>query len=94
MDKIDVKYMTDYEGNIKSIIIEMPVDVLQFAQENRPYMPYVIEDTNAMSEYFAKYFLDFDEDETGDSAFFRVVDQFFDYAYEGAEDWLVDQNWE
>lgn len=69
------------------IIISIPFSELIFYQQER----YIVEDANLMAEYIKETLLGYDEDETGATAFDRFIDEIFDYAYENAEDWLIDR---
>lgn len=71
------------------VVIELPIDLLVKAQLYRPESPYKITDEKAMAEYVTKNILDYDEDQDdGTTAFNRLIDELFDYAFENAEEWL------
>jgi hypothetical protein len=71
------------------VVIEIPLDILVFSQENRPDDPFKISRQKEMAEYVAQNIINFDEDqETGDSRFHNLIDDLFVQAYEDAEDWL------
>lgn len=77
------------------IIIEIPVDLLSFAEKNRPDSQYIVNDKNAMAEYVADNILDFGGDsETGITEFEMLLDKLFDEAYENAENWIEADGWD
>lgn len=77
------------------IIIEIPIDLLVFAERHRSDSPYIITDEKAMVQYILDHILDFDRDsETGLSKFERMLDGLFDDAYDNAEKWLKADCWD
>lgn len=71
----------------ENINIQIPIDLLIFAQENRdPSL--TINDIQSMVEYFKEYFLDFGRDESKGSDFEDVLDDFFYDATENGEAWI------
>lgn len=93
MENVQSKITARIENG--KIIVEIPVDLLVFAQKGRPESPYIVTDEEAMAQYVAENVLSFGGDsETGDSAFERLLDSLFDTAYEDAEEWLGADGWD
>lgn len=79
----------------EKVIIEIPIDFIATTQECRDDYIYKILDKKAMGEYVAKNILDYgDDSETGLTAFHRLVDELFDEAYELAEEWLEEDEYD
>jgi len=72
----------------ENIYINIPIDLLIFAQENRPDLSYKITDTKRMIEYFKDRFWEFGTDENRGSNIEECIDNFFSDAYEYGEIWL------
>ena len=71
----------------ENINIQIPIDLLVFAQENRdPSL--IIYNFQEMAEYFKEYFLDFGRDESKGSDFEDLLDDFFYDAVENGETWV------
>lgn len=96
MIKKEIKLMS-VELDDTDILIRLPVDLLIFAQENRPETSYIISDKNEMIEYFKEHFLNFVHGRTADDGstdFEILLDSFFDEAIESGELWLdTDDGW-
>lgn len=93
MEKAQSKITARTESG--KIVIEIPIDLLAFAEKGRPDSPYIVTDEEAMAQYVATNILNFGGDsETGDSAFERLLDNLFDNAYEEAEEWLKADGWD
>lgn len=75
-------------NDTKNIYINIPIDTLVFAQENRPDLSYKIVDTKRMVEYFKDRFWEFGTDENRGSHIEELIDNFFSDAYEYGEIWL------
>ena len=73
----------------KNIVVKIPIDLLIHAQGFRE-SPFIIEDEDAMGEYFKKYFLNFNRRQYEDvgSDFEILLDDFFEHAFEMGEIWL------
>ena len=73
----------------KNIVVKIPIDLLIHAQGFRE-SPFIIEDEDAMAEYFKKYFLNFNRRQYEDvgSDFEILLDDFFEHAFEMGEIWL------
>lgn len=69
-----------------NIVITMPIENLVFACENNPQYPLRVNDKTEFAKYIATYILEFDEDETGATAFHRLLDELFEDAYEDGVD--------
>lgn len=79
----------------EKVIIEIPIDFIAITQEHRDDYTYKILDKKAMGEYVAKNILDYNDDsETGLTAFHRLIDGLFDEAYELAEEWLEEDEYD
>lgn len=74
--KVNLRFSVD------KMILEIPVALLVFSQENRD-QPYKINDREKMIEYIRNNFLDFN-----DEAFFDFLDSLFDEAFESGECWI------
>lgn len=72
----------------ENINIEIPIDLLIFAQENRPDVPMTISNVEEMVEYFKDRFLEFGTDENKGSDFEDLLDDFFYDACEYGEEWI------
>lgn len=66
------------QGN--SVMIELPVDLLVWACENNPEGPLKVHDKAAFARWMAENIIEYDEDEAGNTAFFRLLDELFDEA--------------
>lgn len=62
------------------VVLELPVDVLTFACKNNPAGFYQVRNTDEFAKWIAANIVEFDEDETGNSALFRLLDELFDEA--------------
>ncbi len=79
--------LININSDSENINIQIPIDLLVFAQENRdPSL--TITDIQEMIEYFKEYFLDFGRDESKGSDFEDVLDDFFYDATENGETWI------
>jgi hypothetical protein len=86
MDKITAKYEN------KNIVITIPADLLIFAQANRPDWQYTIFENSVddMGNWIANHLVEFDEDQdSGNSRLYQLLDDMFDDAYERGQDWLI-----
>ena len=72
----------------ENIYINIPIDLLIFAQENRPDILYKITDKNKAVEYFKDRFWEFGTDENRGSHIEECIDNFFSDACEYGEAWI------
>jgi hypothetical protein len=89
MDKITAKYEN------KNIVLTIPSDLLIFAQANRPDWQYTVFENSVddMGEWVANNLVEFDEDQdSGNSRLYQLLDDMFDEAYEDGEDWLTSED--
>jgi hypothetical protein len=71
------------------VVIEIPLELLKFAQENREYMPFKINDVNKLGQWVADNVLDWGgNQDTGSTAFEDILDGVTEDAYSLCEDWL------
>lgn len=93
----EVDELMSVESDDKNIIIKLPIDLLIFAQKNRPETPLIISDKDEMVEYFKKEFLYFIHgrmSDDGSTDFELLLDNFFEEAIESGELWLdTDDSW-
>jgi hypothetical protein len=75
-------------NNSTTICINIPINTLIFAQENRPDILYKITDKNKMVEYFKDRFWEFGTDENRGSHIEECIDNFFSDACEYGENWI------
>jgi hypothetical protein len=91
-NEMTVKY------NSRNIIINIPVGMLVFSQNNRPEEPYRITNKRAMTKYIADNILEYCSDvgrsEIGETDFITLLDKLFTEAYESAENWIEEIDWE
>jgi hypothetical protein len=73
----------------ENIYIKIPIELLVFAQENRPDFPCEITNVEAMVTYFKDRFLEFGADENRGSDLEEIIDEFFYDASEYGEEWIV-----
>lgn len=83
----DSKIFVSTEFDNKNIVINIPVDLLVFTQEMRDNA-YSITNVEDMINSFIKNFIDYDEDDSGNTPLYNAIDGFFDWAYESGENWL------
>ena len=69
------------------MVIKIPLDLIITTQKYRDN-GYKISDKKAMIKYLIENLAEFDEDETGCTAFEKFIDGIFDYAYEWGAEWL------
>lgn len=77
------------QGN--KIVIEIDIDGLKFASENRPD-PVLVNDKDKLAHDVAKKITEFDVDETGIPAFCRLLEEIVDELYCDGVDYLAE--WE
>ncbi len=71
------------------VVIEIPLELLKFAQENREYSPFKINDINKMGQWVADRILYWGgNQDTGSTALEDILDGVTEEAYECCEDWL------
>jgi hypothetical protein len=88
----DAIFTVETDG--KNIIVKLPISFLAYTQKYRPEEQFFIVDEKEMAEYFKKNFLDFvygrsSTEGNEDSNFQELIDDFFSYAYEYGENWMV-----
>ena len=80
------------------IIIEIPLDLLVFAEENNPDVPFKITDKTDMGKWISENIIEYTnnvgQEETGATVFTDLLDGLFVKAYEDGEVWLEPIDWE
>jgi len=72
-----------------NLVIRVPIELMEFAQGERPDFPLSVNDTDSMSRWVEKRVLTFGGDsEEGVSEFERFLDKMFVTAYGDGEFWL------
>lgn len=83
------KMKSKYQSGL--ITIQIPADLIRFAQKNNPNFPMKIskKDLDKLGEYVAKNILSFGEDqEDGTTRFEQLLDDLIVAAYEDGEKWI------
>jgi hypothetical protein len=75
-DKITAKRVDD------KVVIEMPISILKCACENNPEYPLHVVNEEEFAQYIVDNVIEFDEDEAGNTAFYRLLDNLFEKCYE------------
>ena len=75
-------------SNGKSAFIELPLEILKFAQENHPTKPCKILDISKMGQWFAERILEHGADDSSDAKFYQLIDDMFYDALESGEEWI------
>lgn len=65
----------------KSVVIEMPIDTLVYACEHNPEAPCRVIDQMKFAKFIADNIVDFDEDEAGNTALYRLLDALYEEAF-------------
>ena len=84
--------------NARNIIINIPVGMLVYSQQYRPEEPYRITNKKEMARYISENILEYCSDvgrsEIGETDFISLLDRLFTEAYESAENWIEQSDWE
>jgi hypothetical protein len=80
------------------IIIEIPLELLVFAEENNPDTPFKITNKTDMGKWISENIMEYTnsvgQEETGATVFTDLLDGLFGKAYEDGEVWLEPIDWE
>jgi hypothetical protein len=68
-----------------NIVLVLPIKNLVWACQHNPEFPLKVLDTKSFATYIAEQLIEFDEDESGATAFMRLLDQLFIAAYEDGQ---------
>ena len=81
--------ITAYVLEDKNIIINIPIDLLFYAENNREYDPLIVENKEKMAEWVTKNILEWGGNQnTGCTEFQVFLDRMFIEALEDGQDWL------
>jgi len=75
-------------SNGTTVFIEIPLEILKFAQENNPTRSCKISDQQKMGRWFSENILEFGDDGERDPKFYELIDDMFDEAIESGENWI------
>lgn len=78
-----------YDKENQKVVVELPMSLVAFAQENHPNFPLCITDIDAAGKFLAEHIQEFGEDpDTGDITFTLLIDEIFETAYEIGKEWI------
>lgn len=78
-----------YNKEEQKVVIELPMNLIAFAQENHSTFPLCIKDIDAAGEFLAKHIWKYGENlNTGDTTLSLLIDNIFEMAYAIGKEWI------